>query len=295
MADPHDHFQLFASAGGRVALDADALLARSFGPLGILRRIVPGPQCTEGWGRNHAILMNLGRGVTVEFSTPEGDRALQVIPTGGVNFVPARFVSRYRAREVRDYALIDFTPEFTEHVLGPGAKLLGVPAFGMSDPVAEPLLRAMLAEAASGSPGSAGRMENLASALLSVLADRLALRESPFAPQGALPSHRLRKVLDYISGRLAEPLRIEELASIAGLSASHFSRAFKLATSSSPHRYVLTARLDRAKELLRSGTTPITEIATATGFATPSHFSVVFRQHFGAAPRQYREGRVTTE
>lgn len=294
MGDPYDHFQLFASAGHRVSLEAGAQLARAFGPVGVLRRIVPGPQCTEGWAKNHAVVLNLGRAVTAEYSTPEDDRSLQVVATGSFTFMPARFVSRYRARDVRDYAFVELAPEFAEDALGPGAASLGTPALGIHDPVVEPLLRSILAEATTGSPGSAGRLEKLAAVLLSVLGDRLALRESPFAPRGALPSHRLRKVLDHISGRLDEPIRLEELASIAGLSVSHFSRAFKLATCSSPHRYVLTARLDRAKEMLRSGTTPITEIATATGFATPSHFSVVFRQHVGVAPREYREGEAVT-
>ena len=69
-----------------------------------------------------------------------------------------------------------------------------------------------------------------------------------------------------------------------------FARAFKQSTGSSPHRYVLEARIARAKELLRNRAMPITEVAMRTGFATPSHFSVTFRRITSVTPRAFRGG-----
>jgi hypothetical protein len=56
----------------------------------------------------------------------------------------------------------------------------------------------------------------------------------------------------------------------------------------SPHRYVLRARIDRAKALLGDTRRSVSEVAPATGFATPSHFATTFRRVTGATPRAYR-------
>jgi AraC family transcriptional regulator len=69
-----------------------------------------------------------------------------------------------------------------------------------------------------------------------------------------------------------------------------FMREFKQSTGLSPHRYILEARIARAKELLGNRALSITDVALQTGFATPSHFSVTFRRIANATPRDYRSG-----
>jgi AraC family transcriptional regulator len=56
----------------------------------------------------------------------------------------------------------------------------------------------------------------------------------------------------------------------------------------SPYRYVLTARIDKAKRLLRGSRLGVLDVALATGFADQSHFAKTFRRVTGAVPTAYR-------
>src|SRR5690606_37580469 len=98
----------------------------------------------------------------------------------------------------------------------------------------------------------------------------------------ALPAYRLRRVLGYIEAALdearpdaqdtmaGEALSLARLAAVAGLSPSHFSRAFKAATGAAPHRFVLERRVDRARALLDRTGLPLAQIAYEAGFASQS-------------------------
>ena len=98
-------------------------------------------------------------------------------------------------------------------------------------------------------------------------------------------------MLEYVARHLDTPLSLERLASVAGMDLFRFARAFKQSTGSSPHRYLLEARISLAKELLaRSVPSPSRRSPCRTGFATPSHFSVTFRRIAGVTPRAFRAG-----
>ena len=106
--------------------------------------------------------------------------------------------------------------------------------------------------------------------------------------RGGLPPRVLRRVREYIETNLESPLTLQELATTAGLSASHFARAFKQSEGVTPHQYLMNCRLRRAKWLLAGTDLPLSEIAIVTGFAEQSHFSRQFRKHVGVTPRSYR-------
>jgi AraC family transcriptional regulator len=72
------------------------------------------------------------------------------------------------------------------------------------------------------------------------------------------------------------------------LSRFHFARAFKAAVGQSPHQYVSTHRLERAKELLTRGEQPVLDIAIAVNFSSQANFTRAFRQCTGMTPGQYR-------
>jgi len=98
----------------------------------------------------------------------------------------------------------------------------------------------------------------------------------------------LRRVLDYIEAHLARDLTLAELAEVACLSPSHFSRAFKQAVGTGPHRYTVQRRVERAKALLRHTENTLAGIAAATGFADQSHFTAAFRREVGLTPGRFR-------
>lgn len=109
----------------------------------------------------------------------------------------------------------------------------------------------------------------------------------PSSAPGMSPQ-QLRRVLDCIESRIAEPLRIRHLAQEASMSPFHFSRLFKRATGHSPHQFVTRHRMEKAKKLLAASDLPIVAVASAVGYLTQAHFTSAFGRHVGLTPRAYR-------
>lgn len=105
---------------------------------------------------------------------------------------------------------------------------------------------------------------------------------------GGLPPAKLNAILTRIDASLDNEITLSELAALAELSTFHFLRAFKHSTGLTPHRYVIHQRIARAKALLASNKQSVTEVAMTCGFATPSHFAVVFRRLVGVTPSEFR-------
>lgn len=103
----------------------------------------------------------------------------------------------------------------------------------------------------------------------------------PTGPSTPIGDHRLTRVLDYIEAHLDKPLCVDDLAEVACLSKTQFSRSFKAAMGRSPARYVLERRCARADDLLRNSTRPLDHIARACGFRNRSYFSTAFRRVTG--------------
>ena len=101
---------------------------------------------------------------------------------------------------------------------------------------------------------------------------------------------RLRRVLDYIHDNLGEDLSLAAMADLAAMSATHFSKAFKSATGTSPLQYVIAARLDLASVLLKTSELTVAEIAYRVGYQDLSRFGQHFKRKFGATPAAFRAG-----
>lgn len=96
------------------------------------------------------------------------------------------------------------------------------------------------------------------------------------------------RLVDAICGQLDTQHSLAALAALVGMDVRGFSGAFHDAFGVSPWQYVMRARLDEAARLLWYGVEPVTEIALATGFASPSHFATAFARRFGVPPSRYR-------
>lgn len=100
---------------------------------------------------------------------------------------------------------------------------------------------------------------------------------------------RIKKVKEYINGHFQSDLRLEEIASIAGMSPSAFSRFFKLRTGKTLSAYILDVRLGVAARALVDTTTAISEICYASGFNNISNFNRLFRRNKGMTPKDFRQ------
>ncbi len=107
-------------------------------------------------------------------------------------------------------------------------------------------------------------------------------------PRRGLADWQVRKVIAYMREHLSEPIGLDALADLVGLSRFHFCTAFRLATGQTPHNALVAMRIERARQLLASPELPVTAVALAVGYETPSSFAASFRKVTGVTPREYR-------
>lgn len=83
-------------------------------------------------------------------------------------------------------------------------------------------------------------------------------------------------------------LSLGGMARVSGLSPFHFLRTFGQVTGTTPHQFVLRARLREAARRLMTTDKRVIDIALDCGFPDPPHFAHAFRAEFGVSPRQFR-------
>jgi AraC-like DNA-binding protein len=97
----------------------------------------------------------------------------------------------------------------------------------------------------------------------------------------------LRRARDRMDREFAEPLDVPAMARTAHMSPAHFSRKFRAAYGETPYAYLMTRRIERAKALLRQGTS-VTDTCFAVGCTSLGSFSSRFTEIVGEAPSRYR-------
>ena len=102
-------------------------------------------------------------------------------------------------------------------------------------------------------------------------------------------SRRILKVKNYISKNYTDELRLPQLAQIAGMSPSAFSRFFKLHTGRNLSDYIIDIRLGYAARMLVDTSRSISEISFQCGFNNLSNFNRIFKRKKGCAPSEFRE------
>jgi AraC family transcriptional regulator len=103
-----------------------------------------------------------------------------------------------------------------------------------------------------------------------------------------LSERQLAAVRALMEQRLSDPLPLADLAGVAGLSVSQFARGFKAATGEAPHQFLMRLRMEQACRLLRTGATPIAEVAVACGFSHQEHLTRVIRMRLDTTPAAIR-------
>jgi AraC family transcriptional regulator len=105
----------------------------------------------------------------------------------------------------------------------------------------------------------------------------------------AIPYWRLQRVYAFVESNLDQDITLENLAEAAGFSCRHFARSFRLQTGETPHRWLMTVRLEKAKDLLRDTEFSLCDVADRCGFASQSHMTTVMKNETGYTPRQWRD------
>ncbi|MCM1567889.1 MAG: AraC family transcriptional regulator [Roseburia sp.] len=103
------------------------------------------------------------------------------------------------------------------------------------------------------------------------------------------PEYYVQNALNYIKQKYSEPIQIQELAEYCGLNRSYLARIFKQATGRSPQEYLISHRINKAKQLLSQKQLSIQYIAYSVGYNDPFTFSRLFKRETGLSPSAYRK------
>jgi AraC family transcriptional regulator len=106
--------------------------------------------------------------------------------------------------------------------------------------------------------------------------------------RGGLAPWQVRRAKEILCANLDGRVPLQEVARQCRLSVSHFSRAFRHSMGVAPHNWLLTRRVEAAKEKLRDDRMSLLDVALACGFADQSHLTRVFTRIVGISPGAWR-------
>jgi AraC-like DNA-binding protein len=98
----------------------------------------------------------------------------------------------------------------------------------------------------------------------------------------------LRRARDHADRHYREPLDLDTLAAVAGISKYHFQRLFSATYGVSPAAHLSRRRVERAQDLLRATNLTVTEVCHAVGFTSLGSFSSRFRELVGETPSEFQ-------
>jgi len=210
---------------------------------------------------------------------------------GLVDFIPAGTTLNAQTFNCGDYLALMLDPTFfyySVHEMVNSDQIDFLPCLQREDAFLKELLMILRMEIQQGNPGGRIYAEFMGSAIAMHLARHYSTQKVnlPYR-QGGLSPALLRRVLDYIQSNLASNITLECLSGLAGLSAFHFSRQFKKSTGLAPHQFLLSRRIQKAKDLLGLGRISIAQVALKTGFCDQSHFATHFKRQTSLTPKQF--------
>ena len=157
------------------------------------------------------------------------------------------------------------------------------------DPSLAAVLREMVAEIERGCPNGALFAESLSIGVLLQLCRTRGARSAPASREtGRLSAVQWGRVNDLITSELGNDLSLTSLSNVLGMSKPHFVRLFRRTAGTSPHRYVMQKRVERARQLVMASEVPLVEVASEAGFASQSHLNQAFQKAYGMTPGHAR-------
>ena len=145
-----------------------------------------------------------------------------------------------------------------------------------------------LLEALQSDIGSQVMFESFARVFLTKLILKYGLQEEEYEFSKSFTAQHYKQVLDYIAANYGNNILLEDMATQANLSPSHFSRLFKQTIGQSPYQFLMSYRIEQAKKMLANPNILMIDIAMNCGFSDQAHFSRVFKKIEGITPKKYR-------
>lgn len=102
-------------------------------------------------------------------------------------------------------------------------------------------------------------------------------------------SDTVHRIMRYVRTHLSEKITLEDLAREIFLSRTYISGVFKAQTGLSLSSYIMSARVSKAKRLLRESRMSLSDVAAGCGFEDQSYFTRIFTRETGTSPKKYRD------
>ena len=130
--------------------------------------------------------------------------------------------------------------------------------------------------------------------LLFIIIGNPANKELASYLQTLLPLHtdNLQKIM---SANCLFNLQLDDFAKLCNRSLSSFKRDFQMVYKASPGHWLLEKRVSNAKKLLITSDKPVADVGFESGFESSTHFSRVFKEHFGVSPLQFRKQAINRQ
>ncbi|MDD7971263.1 GlxA family transcriptional regulator [Roseinatronobacter alkalisoli] len=106
---------------------------------------------------------------------------------------------------------------------------------------------------------------------------------------------KLARVIEIMESHIEDPISPAELAQDVDMSTRQLERLFRRYLNRSPKRYYTELRLERARNLLMQTDMSVINVALASGFTSPSHFSKCYRAHYNTTPYRERGARSSDD
>jgi AraC family transcriptional regulator len=261
--------------------------------LSLVHKRIPSLQTPELQPLQHIIEINLSPSALVEcradgrlYQPSVGYGAMMLAPAAG-----CYQMANLAEMESMSIALDqDFVARTAYEFLDAGQVELKL-TMGTFDPLVYGIGMALKTEMELGAATSGLYIDSLANTLATHLLRQYASRSVVQMASGEpLRRHDFVPVIEYIEASLEQPIELEELAQIAGMSRFHFCRLFKAAIGVTPHQFVIRRRVERAKQLLGKSGLSIAEVAVACGFANQDHLTRYFKREMRVTPGVFRRG-----
>lgn len=241
---------------------------------------------------DHMVVLHLTRATRFYGGFEGRVRRLSPKP-GDIELMPAGSESRWNAcGGDADVMHLHLSPKRLSFLLGEdgpeGKPVELIPQLSHADGLISRLGRNCIAELRHAGLASHALLDSYALALgVHLLRQYSSVRKLGVA-EYALAPYRLRRAKDFVEAHLAEDIGVVDIAAAAGLSAFHFSRAFRKATGLSPYRYLIERRIAHAESLLGSTDLSIAAVALSCGFSSQQHLSSTFSKIVGTTPARFR-------
>jgi AraC family transcriptional regulator len=240
-------------------------------------------------GHSIAIFTKVGQLSRAE-RTVDGQFYQHSVRAGDILIIPALAGVRANWQGDSEFILIGLPPHIFSRALDSSTKsekIEIIPQITISDPLIVQLGLA-LNFVLQNNTYNRLYVETIANALSVHLAQYYSsTRPTKTEYRGGLANRKLQQVTDYIIANLDRDLCLQELADFVQISPRYFAELFKRSTGLTPHQYVISLRVEQAKQLLLQGKISIADIAQTVGFANQSHLNLHFKRSLGITPKQF--------